>query len=328
MAQVVLVKIAAMFLVIVAGWLARRRGFLAAEFTAMLSRLVVDVAFPALVFTQMLRTVNADALRAEWFSPLLSVLIVFVAYFVGLVVSPLFSGPAQRNTFIFLITVPNWVFLPLPIAEALYGAAGVRTVLLCNAGAQLVLWSFGIWILHGSIRQALRNLLTNTGLWATALGIVMALLFPAARELETINAASASLGGVLGGALVQALAMVGSLTIPLSLLTIGAQLGELTIAVHRFPRPLWGVILARLIFAPLVTLALGCAAIRAGVQIPDTTRMVCYLIATMPVAISCSVMTERYGGDATLAAEGTFYSTLFSLLTVPAMFWLIQQFGL
>ena len=328
MAQVVLVKIAAMFLVIVAGWLARRRGFLAAEFTATLSRLVVDVAFPALVFTQMLRTVNADALRAEWFSPLLSVLIVFVAYFVGLVVSPLFSGPAQRNTFIFLITVPNWVFLPLPIAEALYGAAGVRTVLLCNAGAQLVLWSFGIWILHGSIRQALRNLLTNTGLWATALGIVMALLFPAARELETINAASASLGGVLGGALVQALAMVGSLTIPLSLLTIGAQLGELTIAVHRFPRPLWGVILARLIFAPLVTLALGWAAIRAGVQIPDTTRMVCYLIATMPVAISCSVMTERYGGDATLAAEGTFYSTLFSLLTVPAMFWLIQQFGL
>jgi predicted permease len=328
MAQVVLVKIAAMFLVIVVGWLARRRGFLAAEFTATLSRLVVDVAFPALVFTQMLRTVNADALRAEWFSPLLSILIVLVAYFVGLVVSPLFSGPAQRNTFIFLITVPNWVFLPLPIAEALYGAAGVRTVLLCNAGAQLVLWSFGIWILHGSIRQALRNLLTNTGLWATALGIVMALLFPAARELETINAASASLGGVMGGALVQALAMVGSLTIPLSLLTIGAQLGELTIAVHRFPRPLWGVILARLIFAPLVTLALGWAAIRAGVQIPDTTRMVCYLIATMPVAISCSVMTERYGGDATLAAEGTFYSTLFSLLTVPAMFWLIQQFGL
>jgi len=66
MAQVVLVKIAAMFLVIVAGWLARRRGFLAADFTAMLSRLVVDVAFPALVFTQMLRTVNADALRAEF----------------------------------------------------------------------------------------------------------------------------------------------------------------------------------------------------------------------------------------------------------------------
>jgi malate permease and related proteins len=328
MAQVVLVKIAAMFLMIVVGWLARRRGFLAREFTATLSRLVVDVAFPALVFTQLLRTVDAQVLRREWFSPLLAALILFVAYSIGMVVSPLCSGPRQRNTFIFLVTIPNWVFLPLPIAEDLYGAAGVRTVLLSNAGVQLVLWSFGVWILHGSVRQAFRNLLTNTGLWATVLGIVTALLFPSARALETINAVSASLGGLLGGALVQALAMVGSLTIPLSLLTIGAQLGGLNIAVHRFPRPLWGVLLARLIVAPLVTLALGFAAMNAGVRIPDTTRMVFYLVASMPVAISSSVMTERYGGDWRLAAEGIFYSTLFSLVTVPAIFWLIQRFGL
>ena len=41
MAHIVLLKIAAMFLVIVAGWVARRRGFLAAEFTATLSRLAI-----------------------------------------------------------------------------------------------------------------------------------------------------------------------------------------------------------------------------------------------------------------------------------------------
>src|ERR1017187_2556360 len=39
MVHVVFLKIAAMFLVIVGGWLARRRGFLAADFTATLSRL-------------------------------------------------------------------------------------------------------------------------------------------------------------------------------------------------------------------------------------------------------------------------------------------------
>ena len=40
MAQIVLVKIAAMFLVIVIGWVARQRGYLAGEFTVTLSRLV------------------------------------------------------------------------------------------------------------------------------------------------------------------------------------------------------------------------------------------------------------------------------------------------
>jgi hypothetical protein len=328
MVHVVFLKIAAMFLVIVAGWLARRRGFLAADFTATLSRLVVDVAFPALVFTQMLRTVDAAALRDGWLAPVLCGLVILMAYSVGLLLAPVFSGKAQRNTFIFLVAIPNWVFLPLPIVQALYGDSGVRTVLLSNAGAQLVLWSFGVWILHGALRQAAKNLLTNVGLWATAAGIALALLFPSARNLETIDPASAPLGMMLPGALVQALALVGSLTIPMSLLAIGAQLGELTIAVHRFPKVLWGVLLSRLLFAPLVTVVLGCALMKMGAAIPTETRMIIYLIATMPVAISCSVMAERFHGDVTLAAEGIFYSTFFSLLTVPVIFFLIQQFGL
>ena len=328
MVYVVFLKITAMFLVIVGGWLARRRGFLAADFTATLSRLVVDVAFPALVFTQMLRTVDAAALRDGWIGPVLCGLLIVVAYFVGLLVAPVFSGNAQRNTFIFLVAVPNWIFLPLPIVQALYGDTGVRTVLLCNVGAQLVLWSFGVWILHGSIQQAAKNLLTNVGLWATAIGIAMALLFPAVRNLETIDPAAVPLDMMLPAGLVQALALVGSLTIPLSLLAIGAQLGELTIAVHRFPKVLWGVLLSRLLFAPLVTVAIGFALMKLGFVIPEETRMIIYLIATMPVAISCSVMAERFHGDVTLAAEGIFYSTFFSLLTVPLIFFLIQQFGL
>ena len=328
MVHVVFLKITAMFLVIVAGWLARRRGFLAADFTSTLSRLVVDVAFPALVFTQMLHTVDAAALRDGWIGPVLCGLVILIAYFVGLLLVPVFSSKTQRNTFIFLVAIPNWVFLPLPIVQALYGDTGVRTVLLSNAGAQLVLWSFGVWILHGAMRQAAKNLLTNVGLWATAAGITTALLFPSARNLETIDPASAPLGMMLPGALVQALAMVGSLTIPMSLLAIGAQLGELTIALHRFPKVLWGVLLARLLIAPLATVAIGFALMKMGFVIPEETRMIIYLIATMPVAISCSVMAERFHGDATLAAEGIFYSTFFSLLTVPVLFFLIQQFGL
>jgi predicted permease len=331
MVHVVFLKIAAMFLVIIAGWLARRRGFLAADFTAVLSRLVVDIAFPALVFTQMLRTVDTVALRDGWIGPVLCGLVMVVAYFVGLLLSQVFSGKAQRNTFVFLVAIPNWVFLPLPIAQALYGDTGVRTVLLCNVGAQVVLWSFGVWILHGSIRQAARNLLTNIGLWATAVGIALALLFPSARDLETVSPVDLPMGMMLPAALVQALAMVGSLTIPMSLLAIGAQLGELTIltiAVHRFPRVLWGVLLARLLFAPLAMVAIGYALMKTGFVIPEETRMILYLIATMPVAISCSVMAKRFHGDVTLAAEGIFYSTFFSLLTVPVIFFLIQQFGL
>jgi len=322
--RVVLIKIAGMFFIILAGWLARRRGFLKDEASGILSRIVVDAAFPALVFTQMLRTVDAASLRQDWLLPLLPFPLVAIAYLIGLGVAPLFGGKAQRNTVLFLITSPNWVFLPLPIAEALYGDAGVRVVLLCNVGAQLALWSIGVWILHGKIARALRNLATNIGLWATAGGIVAALAFPGLRGLGNLHATSSSLGGMVGAAGFDALTMVGSLTIPLSLLAIGAQLGAIPISIHRLPASLWGVVLVRLILAPLGTIALGLLLARAGFRLPDITRRVVVLVAAMPVALVCSVIAERYGGDTQLAAQAVFLSTLFSLATVPALFYLVS----
>ena len=35
-------------------------------------------------------------------------------------------------------------------------------------------------------------------------------------------------------------------------------------------------------------------------------------------------MAERYGGDTSLAAQAIFLTTLFSLVTVPALFYLVS----
>jgi predicted permease len=328
--QTVLVKITAMFLVILVGWAVRRRGYLAADTTRVLSLFVVDVALPALVFTQMLRTVTLASLREGWFAPLLIGVLIVIAYVAGLLVAPLFSNREQKNTFVFLAAIPNWIFLPLPIVETMYGDAGVRTLLLDNVGAQLMLWTFGVWVLHEGVtaREAWRNIATNPGLIATALGIMVVLLVPSSRDWETAAMISQSPLRIGASAVVQALAMVGSMTVPVSLLAIGAQLGNLELHAHRPSRALWGVLFARLIVGPLLTGAVGWLVLKAGVTVPEVPRMVGYLIATMPVAISCSMFTERFGGDVSLGAQGIFYSTFFSLVTVPVIFFLIQRLGL
>ena len=319
-----------MFLVIMVGWVVRRKGYLAEETTRILSRFVVDVALPALVFTQMLRTVTLASLKEGWFAPLLSGLLIVIAYLAGLLLAPLFSSREQKRTFVFLVAIPNWIFLPLPIVEAMYGDAGVRTLLLYNVGAQFMLWSLGVWILRGGVsaREAARNIVTNPGLLATAAGILVALLVPSSSKWEMMTSTTSSPLALVSGALVQAMAMVGSMTIPISLLAIGAQLGDLELHVHRPSRALWGVLVARLIVGPLLTAAVGWAVLQAGVHLSEVPRMVAYLIATMPVAISCSMFTERFGGDVSLGAQGIFYSTFFSLLTVPVIFFLLQRFGL
>jgi len=78
------------------------------------------------------------------------------------------------------------------------------------------------------------------------------------------------------------------------------------------------VVIARLVAAPLVTVALGMVLAKVGFHLPTVARVIVVLVAAMPVAIVCSVMAERYGGDTQLAAQGIFLTTLFSLFTVPA----------
>jgi malate permease and related proteins len=327
--QVVVQRIGAMFLVICVGWIARRRNYLAAEITGILSRLVVDVAFPALVLTQMLHTVDRAALRENWLCPILGGVLILSAYLFALPVAPLFSSKQDRHTFLFLVAIPNWIFLPLPIAEGLYGDAGVRATLLYNVGAQIVLWTFGVWVLSGggAIGEATRHLLRNAGLWATGIGLVLALAFPDLRGMETETPHRMTALRLFESVVIKALAMVGSLTIPMSLLAIGAQLGGLQTPLHRLSRALCGVLTVRLILAPLMTLALVYALSLLNINLPAIPRMVGLLIATMPVAISCSVMAERFGGDFALAAQGIFYSTFASLFTVPLVFYLAQRMG-
>lgn len=327
----VLIKIAAMFLVMALGWVARRCHYVADETSRSLSRLLVDMVFPALVFTQMLRTVTPEVLQAGWCLPIVGFLLIVVAAGVGLAVIPLARRKGNAATAVFLVTMPNWVYLPLPIVEGLFGDAGVRDVLLYNVGCQVALWTLGIWILQRGRLDlgSLKNLALNPGLLATAAGILLAFFCPAARHLEAPGGAAHAPLALAASAAVQALAMLGSLTIPLSLLVTGIQLGGLNLLLERRPaRAFAGILVLRLLAAPAVTIGLFWLAGRAGLTLAEGPRLTAYLIAGMPVAISCSILAERFAGDTLLAARSIFYSTLWSILTVPAWYYLIRLWGL
>ena len=136
---IVVLKILAMFLVMALGWFSRWKGYLSENIGQTMSRLLVDLVFPALVFTQMLKTVNLQVMREGWYIPFLGIGIMVVAEIVALLIIPFFSGKDKKNTAIFLTAMPNWIYLPLPIVQGLFGAAGVRYILLYNVGFQLAL---------------------------------------------------------------------------------------------------------------------------------------------------------------------------------------------
>jgi len=75
----------------------------------------------------------------------------------------------------------------------------------------------------------------------------------------------------------------------------------------------------RLGLAPAPTIVLV-----ALLPLPVEVRHVGCLIAAMPVAVSCGMFIERFGGDADLGARAITLSTLLSIATVPALFGLVR----
>ena len=318
---VVLQKTSAMFLVMVAGWAVARRGLWKPEAGRTLSAILVDVVYPCYVIVQFLRTVDGDSLRLNWYVPVLGFLVIAIGQIAGLAGSLGVREPGRRRTFVFLVAITNWIYLPLPIAEGLFGAEGVRTVLLMNVGCQAAIWTIGVATLNPGLswRESLRHIFTNPGILATAAGLLLAVYVPALRNgAPTLPAVKP---------LLDAADLLGSLTIPLSLLIIGAHLGARALSQLRPEPALWGILALRLLAAPLLAVLLVRAAAHAGLLIPAAPRMIFYLIAAMPVAISCTLFTERYNGDSLLSSKAIFASTLVSLATVPLLFRWIQTAG-
>jgi predicted permease len=325
--RIVLSKIGVLFALLGGGFVARRRGAVTDQTARQLSRLVVDWALPALAFTQLLRTVDAAALREGWVLPLASLVIFAVAELSGLLTMPLFSRPGLSRTYVFVAATPNWVFLPLLIAEALFGSVGVRTVFLYNAGALLALWTLGVATLRARRPDwaLLRELVANPGLIATALGVLVALTAPAVRAL-LITPLSRLEGGVslLVATGLSALSLFGSVTVPLSIFVTGALLGALELSALRPDRALLGVLVTRLVIAPGLTAGVFYLASSAGLAFTPSSALIGLLITSMPVAISCGLFAERFDGDVPLAARSVFYSTLAAVVTVPLSFPLFE----
>lgn len=318
---VVVTKIAAMFLVMLLGYAARRRDRVDASTTALLGTLTADVCLPALTFTQLLATVDAQRLAAGWMAPLLGAGVLLLGQILGKLAWRLFARPEQAPTFVFACALANWIYLPLPIVQALYGAAGVEALLLANIGAQLVLWSVGIATLRGGSldREAMKKLVTNPGLLAALAGIATALAIPR----------GAAIGGPwshVGRAVLEAITIVGSLTIPLSLLVTGAQLGATRIGA-RPSRASMGVVLVRLFISPAIALVLAWIARSAGLTLPSPVTAIAILVSAMPVAVSTGILAAKYDQDTKLAAESIFLTTLGSVATVPVVVWIFQHLG-
>ena len=330
---VVFYKIATTCLLILVGYIAKRMKLLPEISVSVISKFIMFLALPSYFIFHMPSCISLDTLDANWFFPLFGAFLIFGADMFGYLSDRLFAAPGERGTFRMLVALPNWVFMALAVCEPLFPGDGVRVVLLYNVGIMFYFWSFGMTSFRSGEgwRTILRQLFLNTQTVAIAIGVVMALSFPALRGMEKLSSPElAALPWYVGivTPLWETIYLIGGTALPLSILQIGLLLGTSRekdpLAGQEGNRSLILSTLLRLLVAPLLSIACLVVLCRLGVPLTFNEFVISVIVMSMPAAVLCLSVAEVYGGAVRLSARGILWGTLASLLTAPLLTWLAE----
>lgn len=280
---------------IVAGFVAKRLGYLGGETDQKLSKLLLNITLPAMILASV---ITGDQLPGlETILTILEVAVVFyvLAFAVALLVPQLLPGTAvEKGVWRYALSFPNVGFIGYPVAVALFGQEALFYAVVLALPFNLLSYSLGPLMLVGAARFRWRQMLSPCIL-SSAAALVLALtrLRPPAIAGEMLD-------------------FVGDITVPLSLLVVGSFLADIPAGKVFHSAKLWLLSALRLLVLPAVLCLLlrlmGFDSLVLGIAV---TQM------AMPVAVNGTLLSMEYGGDTTCMAQITFLTTLGSILTIP-----------
>lgn len=312
MLQVLLVTFP-FFALVLAGYVAARRGMLRLDAIPGLNSFVLYFALPCLLYRFGSSTPTAQLLDASVFFIYLLCALVLV----GFVVSVSINRRIGWNDAAFGALVgafPNTGFMGVPLLVALLGAGAAGPVIMTIMVDMVITTSLCIALSrldaadeHGvavAARSALRGVLVNPLPWAILLGAAASAL-----ELEPPRP------------VLQTLDLLADAASPVALFTIGAVLARSRMlqAADGAPalplRDYVPVALVKLVLHPLLVLLVGVGAIQLGLPLERSALTAIVLVAALPSASNVSLLAERFGANNGRIARIILLSTAAAFLT-------------
>ncbi len=303
-------KLVYLILLICAGIGVRKRGLLSDKGRQDASRLLVDVFWPALIFSSITGQLRFDDLIAGALLPILAAVTALTGLVLGAAVLHFnrFSE-CDKRVFLYDATINNFVFLVLPFVIVMIPDRGKGMLFLHNLGFLVVLWTLGISILRGglNVRDRLRHLF-SPGLVATLAGC----LFVICGLVQWIPSP-----------VEKAVAVLGRPTIPVAMIIAGSQIYDLGLRSAKLDR--WNVQLfvVRMLLVPGLLLPAAYGLVALGVS--REVILIFLLVNIMPVSINSVSLALRFDASAERAAQAVVTTHLAALLTIPAFVYLFQM---
>ncbi len=316
--QAILAVTVPFFALVLAGWLAARRGLLPESAIPGLNAYVLYFALPCMLMRFGMNTPVLELLNPVVLAVYLLCALVVVGFTIAVTLNA--SVGLRDASFGALVAAfPNSGFMGVPLLVALLGPAAAGPVIctvladmvvtstLCIALSQLQGAQAGAAGARAAAMRALRGVLVNPLPWAIVLGVGM----------------SAGQWRLLGPA-DTVLRMLADSATPVALFTIGAVLWRAGQHAHtRTPLARYLPVAAiKLLVHPALVLGVGWLAQQLGAPLSAFQLMVLTLAAALPSASNVSLLTERYGADSGRVARIILASTVGAFASFSALAWL------
>ena len=290
-----------LFLYMIVGFIVSRLNIIREDNRGVLVRLLMDVAMPMMVLNAFNKPTDAEALKASLLVMVIAGACCFAQWGAAILIWRR-QPENKRKVLMYASMFSNAGNAGLPVLNLVFGPEGVFYGSMYLIPPRILQWTVGMgFFLKRKKGMFVKNVLLNPMVVVVYIGFAL-------------MAFNWQIPGVFGSAI----ASLGSMTAPLSMILIGATLS------HMRPRALIdpAVLLAsalRLIIFPLIT-----ALILKLLRVDQMTMNLCVILLAMPIASNTAAMAERYGGDYVFASACVSVSTLLSVVTVPVITWLIQ----
>ncbi|PIP19411.1 MAG: hypothetical protein COX41_02975 [Candidatus Omnitrophica bacterium CG23_combo_of_CG06-09_8_20_14_all_41_10] len=289
------------FLLAAMGFFLVKKKFLSGQGLDDLSRLVMDVTLPVLIFCQLIKDFSFNLYSNWWIFPLISIAITLLGLLIGFLFLGFIKGRQEKLQFLSLVAFQNSGYLPLALVAALLSPekAGEMFIylFLFLMGFNLIMFSLGVHLLNFHKERKFKvQSLFSMPVVATIFSLIMVYL---------------GLNKFFPYAIVKPLRMLGDTTLPLAMLVVGGNLAQISLTrINKKAVSL--LILAKMIILPLIGIALIML-----FKIPELIGLLIIIQLSMPSAVTLPVILRSYKKEDILASQGIFITHIAGVITIP-----------
>ncbi len=294
-----------LFIGVIGAWMIKRK-MVGKNFFSLLSPLALEIALPALIFTNIVNNFNPHIESNWWKLPLWWFFFTVIAFLVTFV-AVIFARKGNRREFGATLFYQNGIFFPLAIITGMFGGNSGHIVDLFLFTIFYSSFFFGTSFLFFSSKGKIQwKKIFHPVFIVTVLAVIL--------KITGFNV-------YVPDFIISALEMVGAMSIPLLMIILG---GNILIDFKQLGKIYTGEIIKFLVFKNLIMpfVMLGIIIL---IKPAHNIALILIIESAVPPVTAAPLITDRNGGDRAIVNQFVLSSFIFSLVSIPLMIYLFNR---